>query len=86
MARNRVQFRKGLSTAEFLGRYGREEQCRSALVRMRWPEGFVCPKCGEARHSYCAPRQVFQCRACRVQTSVRAGTIFHKSRTPLTSC
>jgi hypothetical protein len=51
---------------------------------MRWPNGFVCPKCGETRHGYCEPRQVFQCRACRVQTSVRAGTIFHTSRTPLT--
>jgi ribosomal protein L37AE/L43A len=83
MARNKVQFQKGLSTIEFQRRYGTEEQCHDALVKMRWPSGFVCPKCGETKHSYCAPRRVFQCRACRVQTSVRAGTIFHKSRTPL---
>lgn len=83
MARNKVQFQKGLSTVEFHKRYGTEAQCHDALVRMRWPSGFVCPKCADTRHSYCRPRQVFQCRACRVQTSVRAGTIFHKSRTPL---
>jgi ISXO2-like transposase domain/Transposase zinc-ribbon domain len=84
MARNAVQFQKGLSMAEFQRRYGTEGQCHAALVGMRWPEGFVCPKCAGSRHSYCEPKRVFQCTACRLQTSVRAGTIFHKSRTPLT--
>lgn len=84
MARNGVQFQKGLSTEEFNQLYGSEVQCHAALVKMRWPNGFVCPKCDETKHSYCEPRRVFQCRKCRVQTSVRAGTIFHKSQTPLT--
>ena len=51
---------------------------------MRWPDGFMCPKCSGRAHSYYAARRLFQCTACRVQTSVRAGTIFHKSTTPLT--
>lgn len=83
MARNRVQFQKGLSHAEFHARYGTEEQCHAALVKMRWPDGFVCPKCGCRNHSYCAPKRLFQCTDCRLQTSARAGTIFEKSRTPL---
>jgi ribosomal protein L37AE/L43A len=84
MARNVVQFQQGLSMAEFHRLYGSEEQCHAALVRMRWPDGFVCPKCGGRKHSYLAPKRLFQCTACRAQTSARAGTIFHKSRTPLT--
>ena len=83
MARNPVQFQKGLSLTEFSGRYGREEQCHAALIEMRWPEGLVCPKCGGRKHSYAKARRIFQCSACRAQTSVKAGTIFHKSRTPL---
>ena len=83
MARNPVQFQKGLSLTEVGGRYGREEQCHAALIEMRWPEGFVCPKCGGRKYSYAKARRIFQCSACRVQTSVKAGTIFHKSRTPL---
>ena len=83
MARNPVQFQKGLGLGEFNACYGREVQCHAALIGMRWPEGFVCPKCGERKHSYAAARRVFQCSACRTQTSVKAGTIFHKSRTPL---
>jgi ribosomal protein L37AE/L43A len=84
MARNRVQFQKGLGLAEFNARYGTEERCHSALVRMRWPDGFVCPRCEGRTSSYSEGRRVFQCSACRVQTTVKAGTILHKSRTPLT--
>ncbi len=83
MARNKVQFQRGLGLAAFNRLYGREDQCHDALVKMRWPDGFVCPKCKGRAHAYCEPRKLFQCRACRAQTSVRAGTIFHKSRTPL---
>ncbi len=84
MGRNRVQHQSGLSMAEFNRLYGSEEQCHAALVRMRWPNGFVCSACGSARHSYSRKRRVFQCSACREQTTVKAGTIFHKSKTPLT--
>ena len=84
MARNPVQFQKGLSLTDFLSSYGTEEQCHDALVAMRWPNGFLCPHCQETRHSYTPVRRLFQCTACRVQTSVRSGTVFHKSTTPLT--
>ncbi len=83
MPRNKVQFQKGLSFVEFCQRYGTEEQCHAELIAMRWPNGFVCPKCGGTKHSYTAVRRIFQCSACRKQTSARAGTIFHKSATPL---
>jgi len=84
MARNPVQFQKGLGLAEFNLRYGSEKQCHGALIQMRWPDGFLCPKCGGGKYSYSAARRVFQCSACRAQTTVKAGTILHKSRTPLT--
>jgi Transposase zinc-ribbon domain len=65
--------------AQFLGLYGTEEQCHAALVAMRWPDGFVCPRCADTRYSNCEPKRLFQCTECRVQTSVRPSTIFHKS-------
>jgi transposase-like protein len=83
MARNPVQFQKGLGLAEFNALYGREDQCHAALIGMRWPEGFVCGKCAGRKYSYAKRRRVFQCSVCRTQTTVKAGTIFHKSKTPL---
>ncbi len=46
MAKNPVQFQKGLSLHKFLEDYGSEEQCQNALYQLRWPQGFVCPECG----------------------------------------
>ena len=31
---------------EFRHRYNSEDACRAELFRLRFPNGFVCPKCG----------------------------------------
>jgi ribosomal protein L37AE/L43A len=86
VAMNRVQFQAGLSMTEFMARYGTEEQCAEALARQRWPAGFRCPACGSAEHSTFARwgRQYWQCRGCRHQSTVTAGTIFEATKLPLT--
>src|SRR4051812_39239571 len=60
--------------AEFQGRFASEEDCRRYLVACRWPDGFRCPRCGEPDAYGLAGRELLQCRACRHQTSVTAGT------------
>ena len=40
MARNKVQFQKGLSEAAFEALYGTEEKCRAVVIASRWPNGF----------------------------------------------
>ena len=69
MARSRIQFQKGLSEAQFAHLYGDEEKCRALVISWRWPEGFVCPKCGGLEHCVTSKRRLFQCNACRRQTS-----------------
>ena len=59
MARNRVQFQKGLSEAGFVALYGTEELCREALAGWRWPRGFVCPKCSGREHCIVGPRHLY---------------------------
>mgnify|MGYP001813978119 FL=1 len=70
MARNPIQFGKGLSLSEFQERYGTEEQCREAIVAWRWPKGFVCPACGCRKHAIVGKRRLYLCHGCRKQTSV----------------
>lgn len=84
MARNRVQFQKGLSEADFEALYGSVDKCRAAIIAWRWPQGFVCPHCGSRRHSHITTRDKLQCSACRKQTSAIAGTIFASTKAPLT--
>jgi transposase-like protein len=85
MAQNPIQFQTGMSLSELFRDYGTEGQCEAALEQARWPQGFVCPHCGEHRHSHFhqGGRSYWQCSACRRQTSLRAGTIFQDSNLPL---
>ena len=46
VARNVVQFQKGLSEPAFEQQYGTGEQCRAIVIASRWPHGFECPVCG----------------------------------------
>jgi len=85
MARNSIQFQKSLSEPAFQAAYGTEVQCLSALEELRWPDGFVCPRCEHAKGHRLATRpRIHQCSACRHQASVTAGTVFHHTKLPLT--
>jgi ribosomal protein L37AE/L43A len=87
MPMNRVQFQKGLSMPESLGRYGTEERCEQALVAARWPSGFVCPACGviESRTTFRRRGRLYwQCAGCQHQCSVTSGTVFDSTKLPLT--
>ena len=85
MAINGVQFQKGLSQAEFFERFGSEAQCAQAVERIRWPEGFRCPRCQGVAHCRIVRggRTLFQCTACRHQASATAGTMMDSTKLPL---
>ena len=86
MAMNRIQFQPGLSMPEFFKLFGTEALCAAALESARWPDGFRCPDCGGAAHCilHSNSNKVFQCNACRHQTSLIAGTVFQSTKLPLT--
>lgn len=84
MAKNKVQFQKGLSLTDFLSKYGTEDQCYQSLFNFRWPKGFVCPMCGHNAHCKIKGRNVFQCYKCKTQTSLTSNTIFADTKLPLT--
>jgi len=63
--------------------FATDEACREYLFQLRWPNGFVCPRC-RASDAWPSSRGRFVCRSCRHQTSVTAGTIFENTRKPLT--
>lgn len=67
---------------DFEAWFATEQACREYLFRLRWPEGFRCPRCRGG--DFWPVRSVlFECRACSHQTSVTAGTIFQDTRKPL---
>lgn len=69
--------------AEFDAAFSTEEACRAYVAKLRWPEGFVCPRC-QNRACWSTQRDLFVCTACGRQVSVTAGTVFQGTRKPLT--
>ena len=68
---------------ELEARFSTEEACREYLLKLRWPEGFVCPRCG-IQSSWASKRNLLLCADCGYQASVTAGTISRTPRKPLT--
>jgi len=73
-----------IDLVEFTKNFQTEEKCREFLFRIRWPNGFICPKCKYDKFSYITTRRLHHCLRCNHQASVIAKTIFHRSHLPLT--
>src|ERR1022692_3325884 len=67
---------------EFERRFSTDAACRAYLMALRWPEGFVCPRCGGGK-AWPTVHDRWVCAACRHQATVTAGTIFQDTRQPL---
>ena len=72
------------SLREFQTQFATDDACRNYLARCRWPDGFICPRCGHRKAYLIGSPQLWQCAGCRHQTSVTAGTILHRTKTALT--
>jgi len=62
-----------------------EASCWTYLSRLRWPNGFVCPRCGWGGEPWRSFEGLLVCRQCQRRTSVVSGSIFHRTRSPLRS-
>ena len=69
---------------EFQSKFATEEACQKYLAECRWPDGFVCPRCGNRSAYELVKLRRWQCTGCRYQVSLTAGTILHNTKTPLT--
>ncbi len=63
-----------------------DRACLNFMFKVRWPDGGTCPECGKKDCFYpIEKRRSYSCSWCGYQLYPTAGTIFHKSTTPLTS-
>lgn len=65
-------------------RFSDEQACAEYLARLRWPAGWVCPRC-RGTEAWPIRRNRLRCGRCRHETSLAAGTIFQDSHLPLTT-
>src|SRR5215470_9143720 len=78
-------YTRARSLREFQTSFPDEASCAAFLFERRWPQGFVCPACGEGRAAFLRSRaHTYECLDCGRQTSITAGTVMHRSKLPLT--
>ena len=73
-----------ISFHDWQQRFSSEQKCIAELARLRWPNGFQCPVCGHDYAWHLHRRGLYECRRCRHQASIIAGTLFHGTKLPLT--
>lgn len=81
MTARRPDFPKSLLA--FQRRFATEDACAAYLAECRWPDGFRCPRCGGEKGWPLPARRLVECADCGHQTSTTAGTVLHRTRTPL---
>jgi transposase-like protein len=67
----------------FAKRFADDAACEDYLFGLRWPDGFVCPKCGSRKAWAAGPHRTMIC-ANNHRTSVTAGTALHRTKLPAT--
>ncbi|HEX8814260.1 MAG TPA: IS1595 family transposase [Terriglobales bacterium] len=82
-----------LTLLPLIEKIGNEDNARKLLESVRWPEGPICPHCGELDNATAikprptskkpARKGLWQCRGCREQFTVTVGTVFEDSHIPL---
>jgi transposase-like protein len=76
-----------LSIVSIAERFPNSHAAAEYLESVRWPNGPVCPHCGESERKPYAlkskTRRLWKCAACRKQYTVTVGTIFESSHIPL---
>jgi transposase-like protein len=69
---------------EWQQRFNSEAACLQKLAETRWPNGFQCNNCGSKKVWYTPGHELYRCASCLKRTSIKAGTIFHATKLPLT--
>jgi hypothetical protein len=76
-------FKKELSNEQLKKLFTSDEKCYEFLAELKWNNGFICKKCGNA--NYCPGKTPFsrRCTKCKSEESAAAGTIFHNCKFPV---
>jgi transposase-like protein len=74
-----------ISLLQLFKAYPDEDSARLYFEGQRWPDGPVCPACGEAKRIWRNPKRdgFYRCNADLLVFTVRTGTIFERSKVPL---
>ncbi len=59
--------------------YANPDAALAKMVALRWPDGVVCPHCAGTNHYFVKTRRIWRCKGCKMQFSVKIGTVMEDS-------
>ncbi|MBW1866232.1 MAG: IS1595 family transposase [Deltaproteobacteria bacterium] len=68
---------------DFDKRFSDTKACYDYLFKQKWPNGFICKKCGHSKY-WASARNLYICTCCEHNHSLTAGTIMDSSKKPIT--
>ena len=71
-----------MNLIEFATNYPDEESCKQKFKEYREHVGVCCSKCGNKNHYWKKDKEQFECKSCKTRTTLRSGTVMHKSKLP----
>ncbi len=72
-----------ISTFQLFAMYPDAESARLYLESRLWPEGAKCPACHSGKRITIRKDGFYRCNACKLDFTIRTGTIFERSHVPL---
>jgi transposase-like protein len=75
--------RSTISTFQVFELFPDQGAARKYLERRLWPSGATCPECGKSERITSRKGDFYRCNACKLDFTVRTGTIFERSHVPL---
>lgn len=72
-----------ISTFQLFALFPDEETARTYLEGRLWPSGTICPECKSGERITKRTGGFYRCNACKLDFTVRTGTIFERSHIPL---
>lgn len=74
---------ESLTLFEFHRQFPDDQTCFDYLAKLKWPEGFVCEKCGHNHSCKGKLDRTLQCTKCGYQATPTSNTLFHKVKFPI---
>lgn len=71
-----------MNLIDFISNFPDEESCKQKFKEYREQVGVMCSKCGGTRHYWKKDKEQFECKACGTRTTLKSGTVMHKSKLP----
>lgn len=71
-----------MNLIDFIEEYPDESSCKRKFKEYRDQVGVSCSKCGGKEHYWKQDKEQYECKHCRIRTTLRSGTVMHKSKLP----